>query len=316
MVAGVKHYAPAREEGSSLDNFVPLSQVKRIAKRRPFPPWLKKRIPAGYSTETLDKLRTLRLNTVCQSARCPNLAECFSRRVATFMILGDICTRRCRYCAVATGRPKAPDPDEPRRVAEAAAWMDLRHVVVTSVNRDDMKDDGSTHWAAVVRAIKRRLTGALVEVLTPDFRGKLECVERVLDAGPDVFNHNIETVPRLFPSIRLGGNYQRSIHVLEHAKAYRPDAPTKSGLMVGFGETRDEVRRLFDHLRAAGVGILTVGQYIQPSPDHAEVAEYVHPDVFEQYREYAVDLGFESVAAGPFVRSSYQAEQVYEAMRA
>ena len=286
------------------DGFVPVSDLTGVRKRKAFPEWLKKRIPTGYDTLTLEKLDELKLNTVCQSARCPNLPECYSRRTATFMVLGETCTRRCPYCAIAAGRPETVDDDEPRRVAEAASWMNLRHVVVTSVNRDDLPDDGSGHWSRVIRALKEKLPGALIEVLTPDFRGKHACVETVLGAAPDVFNHNIETV---------GGNYERSIDVLAHAKTYAPHISTKSGLMVGLGEKPDEVYALFEHLRSVGVSILTVGQYIQPSPDHLDVVEYVHPDQFDAYRERAESLGFESVASGPFVRSSYQAEQVFAA---
>lgn len=293
------------------DNFVSVEDLTRSKRRRAVPPWLKKRIPSAYDTRTLKMLASLELNTVCQSAMCPNLPECYSRRVATFMILGNVCTRRCPYCAIESGRPEPIDTGEPERLAEAAARLKLRHVVVTSVNRDDLPDGGSNHFVRVIEALRARLPDAIVEVLTPDFKGDLSAVENVLRAGPDVFNHNIETVPRLFPTVRLGGNYARSIEVLRHAGNFAPHAAIKSGLMVGFGETPEEVRSVLRDLRDAGVTIGTVGQYIQPTGDHLEVVEYVHPDRFDAYREYALSIGYESFASGPFVRSSYQAEQVY-----
>jgi lipoic acid synthetase len=285
-----------------------------------FPDWLKKKIPAGYDADTLSGLAARRLNTVCQSARCPNLAECFHRGTATFMILGRTCTRGCRYCGVGSAGksadhppPEAVDPDEPRRVAEAAAWLKLRHVVLTSVTRDDLPDGGAEHWARVVRAVRQALPESRIEVLTPDFGGDTAAVARVLDAEPDVFNHNLETVPRLFPALRPAGDPRCSLDVLAFAHAHRPDIVTKSGIMVGLGETPEEVETLLAQLRRAQVSILTVGQYLPPSPRHFPVSEYVRPEIFERYRARAESLGFTSIASGPFVRSSYQAEEAFAA---
>ncbi|MCX7805953.1 MAG: lipoyl synthase [Planctomycetota bacterium] len=300
-----------------------------------FPPWLRKTLPAGYDTSTRDILRALGLNTVCRSAECPNLGECWHNRTATFLICGDICTRNCAYCAVRKGAPEPLDPDEPLRVAEAARRLGLRHVVVTSVTRDDLPDGGAAHFAATIRAA-RELCGAAVgiEVLIPDFGGSGEALADVLAGQPDVFNHNIETVARLFPAARPQADYARSLRVLEMARrAFDAKAGdrrgreggrsgdasagggrvpaagglVKSGLMVGMGETPEEVAATLRDLRSAGCDAVTIGQYLSPSTRHLPVAEYVPPERFGEYADIARSLGFRAVASGPFVRSSYRA---------
>jgi len=256
-------------------------------------------------------LRAGGLHTVCEEARCPNLGECFSRGTATFMLLGDRCTRRCGYCSIATARPLPVDPDEPRRVAEAAARLSLRHVVLTSVNRDDLPDRGAAHFASTIRAIRRVLPGAGVEVLTPDFGGDEAALATVLDAAPSVFNHNIETVPRLFPRLRPQGRYRRSLDMLAAARSLRPAQVTKSGLMVGLGEDDEEIEAVLADLRAVGVDIVTLGQYLRPSRDHEPVRRYVSPGAFRALEARARSLGFPTVYAGVFVRSSFHAEEVF-----
>jgi lipoic acid synthetase len=256
-------------------------------------------------------LREKSLHTVCEEARCPNLGECFSRGTATFLLLGDRCTRRCRYCSVSTARPLPPDPEEPRRVAEAASRMGLRYVVLTSVDRDDLEDGGASHFAAAVRAVRQAVPGAGIEVLTPDFKGDRRALGAVLSAGPEVFNHNIETVPRLFPRLRPQGRYGLSLAVLAAAKAIRPGPTTKSGLMVGLGETDAEVVSVLVDLRARGVDIVTIGQYLRPSREHEPVHRYVTPLAFRELEARARAIGFPTVYAGVFVRSSFNAEEVY-----
>jgi lipoic acid synthetase len=256
-------------------------------------------------------LRETRLNTVCEEARCPNLSDCFSRGTATFMLLGDRCTRRCDYCSVDTARPLPPDADEPARVADAAARLGLRYVVLTAVARDDLRDGGAGHFAAAVRAVRERLPQAEIEVLTPDFRGRRASVAAVLEAAPDVFNHNIETVERLFPLVRAQGDYARSLRVLSDAKALRPGQLTKSGLMVGLGETDAEVGAVLRDLRAAGVDIVTLGQYLRPTRAHRPVDRYVPPEGFDALARQARDLGFPTVYSGVFVRSSFHAAEVF-----
>ena len=281
---------------------------------RRFPPWLRKRVPREGATESVRALLgELRLNTVCQSAHCPNQCECFASGTATFMILGDACTRSCRFCAVGQGTMLPPDPDEPRRVAEAAARLGLRHVVVTSVTRDDLADGGSGHFAATIAAI-RAASEATVEVLTPDFQGSWDCLRRVLEARPDVYNHNVETVPRLYSLVRPQAVYERSLELLRRVAEWREKTPgvffalPKSGLMVGLGETHDEVAAVMWDLRRAGCEALTIGQYLRPSPEHLPVERFVPPEEFEAYQQEAEALGFSAVAAGPFVRSSYHAD--------
>ena len=280
---------------------------------REFPSWLKKPWPAQYDMRTHRILEDLKLNTVCQSAECPNLGECWSRGAATFMILGENCTRSCNFCAVKTGRGESLEAlaDEPARVAQAVKQLGLRHVVVTSVARDDLPDEGADHFSRVIRTIKNYCGPELVvEVLVPDFHARENCIRTVAEAGPNVFNHNTETIERLHVPVRPQGNYQRSMKVLELAKNLNPAMTTKSGLMVGLGETSDEVRTVLRDLRSAGCDILTIGQYLQPSKTHLPVHEFVHPDVFKSYEDYALSIGFCAAACGPFVRSSYQAEQV------
>jgi len=276
------------------------------------PKWARKSSPLARGARGVRVLlRRGGLHTVCEEARCPNLGECFSRGTATFMLLGDRCTRRCGYCSVRTERPLPPDPGEPRRVAEAVARMRLRYVVLTSVNRDDLADGGAAHFAATVREVRRVAPEAGVEILTPDFKGERGALSVVLDAAPEVFNHNIETVPRLFPRLRPQGDFQRSLKVLEAAGARRPLLQTKSGLMVGLGETDGEVEDVLVALRAVGVDIVTIGQYLRPSREHEPVQRYVPPEGFAGYETRARALGFPTVHSGVFVRSSYGAEEVY-----
>ena len=281
------------------------------------PVWLRKGRTHFKSVDALKRqLRERRLHTVCESARCPNIHECFHRGAATFMILGNLCTRGCAFCSVPKGSPAkrefSLDGDEPRHVAEMAAEMKLKYVVITSVNRDDLDDGGSIHFAETVRQVRRALPQAQVEVLTPDFEGNLEAVARVLDAAPHVFNHNMETVSRLYRRVRPQANYRQSLAVLRFAKNYRPQALTKSGLMVGLGETEEETRQLLRDVLAARVDVATIGQYLQPTRRNLPVAEYVTPEKFERYRDFGIGLGFKMVFSGPFVRSSYMADRVSE----
>jgi lipoyl synthase len=276
------------------------------------PPWARKGSPLAPAARPLRLLlREERLVTVCEEARCPNLADCFARGTATFMLLGDRCTRRCGYCSVATARPLPPDPDEPARVADAAARMGLCYVVLTAVARDDLEDGGARQFAAAVRAVRARLPSAQVEVLTPDFKGDPEALATVLDARPDVFNHNVEMAPRLFPSLRPQGDYARSLAMLRRARTLCPGQVTKSGLMLGLGETDEEVRAVLVDLRAAGVGIVTLGQYLRPTRRHAPVARYVPPADFDRWTDEARALGLPTVYSGVFVRSSFNAEEVF-----
>ncbi len=279
----------------------------------PKPPWLRIRLATGPEyREVRGLMRGLQLNTVCEEARCPNIYECWGERTATFMILGDVCTRRCGFCAVTTGRPTGVDPREPERLAEAVARLGLEHAVITSVDRDDLPDGGAGHFAAVIEAVRRRSPGCEVEVLTPDFRGVPRAAEVILAAGPVVFSHNIETVPRLYPEARPGSRFERSVALLQKAVALRGPAPRpliKTGLMLGLGETRAELRSTFETVRAAGVEILTLGQYLRPTREHLPVARYVPPEEFEAVRGEARALGFLHVEAGPLVRSSYHAKR-------
>ena len=277
-----------------------------VARRHP--PWLKVRAPGGPGfAETMATVRELGLHTVCQEARCPNIGECWGHRTATFMLLGDTCTRNCGFCAVTHGRPLAVDPAEPLRVASAVARLGLRHVVVTSVNRDDLADGGAAHFAATARAIKRLLPGCRVEVLVPDFQGNLASVAEVVASPIDVFNHNLETVPRLYRRVRAGARYARSLAVLEAAHGGRDRLHTKTGLMLGLGETQEELASVFRDLRSIGCDILTLGQYLRPSGEHLPVERYVPPEEFTALGAEALALGFRHVEAGPLVRSSYHA---------
>jgi lipoic acid synthetase len=281
------------------------------------PEWIRVRAPTHpVYHETRALMRAHRLVTVCEEAACPNIGECWSQRHATMMIMGEVCTRACAFCNVATGLPQALDADEPRRVGEAVAALGLRHVVVTSVDRDDLADGGAAHFAATIRAIRAAAPGTTVEVLTPDFLRKPAALEVVVAARPDVFNHNLETVPRLYPSIRPGARYYHSLRLLDRVKALDPAVFTKSGLMVGLGEARGEVLQVMDDLRSAEVDFLTIGQYLQPSVKHAAVDRFVEPREFEEYAAAARGKGFLLVAATPLTRSSYHADRDFAALRA
>jgi len=289
----------------------------QLAPRPRLPEWARKSATHFESLNQLkSELRALNLHTVCESARCPNIHECFHRGAATFMILGNLCTRGCGFCSVPKGNPRIHDmrldAAEPANVARMAASMKLRYVVITSVNRDDLDDGGSEHFAETVREVKRALPAARVEVLTPDFKGDMGAVARILDAGPHVFNHNMETAPRLYRRVRPQANYRQSLDVLRFARQYRPDAMTKSGFMAGLGESAGEVEQLLRDLREQGVDVATIGQYLQPTRRNLPVAEYVTPEQFEKYRTFGLSLGFRMVFSGPLVRSSYMADLVNE----
>ncbi|HEY2932631.1 MAG TPA: lipoyl synthase [Acidobacteriota bacterium] len=285
-------------------------------KSRRFPDWLKVRIPGGERFHELKTLmRSLNLHTVCEDALCPNIAECWGRGVATFMILGDVCTRSCGYCAVKSGKPTELDPWEAVKVADAVRKMGLRHVVVTSVDRDDLADGGAGVFASTIAQIRRLNPECAVEVLIPDFRGDAVALRTVVDAAPDILNHNIETVPRLYRRARSGGKYPRSIGLLRDAKAWRPLMVTKTGMMLGLGESREEIVQVMRDLVAAGVQILTLGQYLQPTRGHLPVDRFYHPDEFKELKVLGEALGFEHVEAGPLVRSSYQADKQFELVR-
>lgn len=275
------------------------------------PDWIRIRLTANPEVDRIkDILRTRKLASVCEEASCPNLPECFSHGTATFMIMGEICTRRCPFCDVAHGKPNPLDPDEPRQLAEAVAEMDLKYVVVTSVDRDDLKDSGAGHFAACIAAVRKHNPSTRLEVLVPDFRGRMDIALAILrDTPPDVFNHNLETVPRLYKKARPGADYQWSLQLLKRYKAIQPSVITKSGLMLGLGEDLAEVEAVMRDLRAHNVDMLTLGQYLQPSRDHLAVERYVHPDEFAALAETARAMGFSQVASGPLVRSSYQADQ-------
>jgi lipoic acid synthetase len=276
-----------------------------------FPPWIRKRLPANPQAETTRRiLEHYRLNTVCRSAQCPNTGECFAKGTATFLIMGNVCTRSCRFCAVTGGIPAPLEDSEPERLALAAREMKLRHVVVTSVTRDDLEDGGAGHFVRAIRKLRELNPGFTVEVLVPDFKGRAESVRAVVEAGPEVFNHNIETVPSLYPMVRPEADYRVSLEVLRLAKAIRPHALTKSGLMVGLGERDDEVEQAMADLRQVDCDILTIGQYLRPSREHLAVVRFIEPAAFDRYRALGIKLGFRAVASGPFVRSSYNALEV------
>ncbi|HET9696822.1 MAG TPA: lipoyl synthase [Terriglobales bacterium] len=283
---------------------------------RPKPEWLKARAPMGENYHELKKLaRGLGLHTVCESAQCPNIGECWNHRTATFMLLGDICTRRCGFCAVPKGRPGTIDIDEPRRVAEAVATLGLKHAVVTSVNRDDDNVGGAKIFAETIRGIKQLVPDCHVEVLIPDFQGRRDCLEIVLDAGPDILNHNTETVPRLYRSVRSGANFKRSMELLSNAKAINPDVATKTGVMAGLGEEISELLDCFRQMAERKVDILTVGQYLRPSKNQLPMIRYYTPAEFTFLKEEALKMGFKHVESGPLVRSSYHAHEQAEATR-
>jgi lipoyl synthase len=284
--------------------------------RQPKPEWLRAKAPVGENFHNLKKLaRGLGLHTVCESAQCPNIGECWNHRTATFMLLGDICTRRCGFCAVPKGKPGPIEWDEPRRVAEAVATLGLKHTVVTSVNRDDDNLGGARIFAETIRQIRALVPDCRVEVLIPDFQGLDEALKIVLDAQPDVLNHNTETVPRLYRSVRSGARYERTLRLLENAKAFAPARVTKSGVMVGLGETVDELVEVFRDLGSRGVDILTVGQYLRPSRDHLPISRFYTPDEFVYLKQEALRCGFRHVESGPLVRSSYHAHEQAEATR-
>jgi len=281
------------------------------------PDWIRVRAPVskGYA-ETRDIVKAKGLVTVCEEAGCPNMGECWDRKHATMMIMGETCTRACSFCNVSTGKPLPLDPGEPARVAEAVAEMGLEHVVITSVDRDDLEDGGALHFVATIEAIRQRAPATTIEILTPDFLRKDGWEARVIDARPDVFNHNLETVPRLYLSIRPGARYYHSLRLLEKVKDRDPARFTKSGLMVGLGESREEIMQVMDDMRSAGVDFLTIGQYLQPTRKHAAVDRYVHPDEFAAYEEIARSKGFLMVSASPLTRSSYHAGEDFARLRA
>ena len=280
--------------------------------RKNFPPWLKRKIPAGgHANRVRELLSDLNLTTVCQNAICPNLGECFGAQTATFLVMGSTCTRNCRFCAIAGGSPEPLDPDEPRRLAEAARRLGLKHTVVTSVTRDDLPDGGASHFVATVKEI-RKACDSSVEILTPDFQGREKDILTAAASKPEIFNHNVETAPRLYPTVRPMADYHRSLGLLKTVKEFDENILTKSGFMVGLGETAEEIESLLRDLRENGCDIVTIGQYLQPSESHLPVQRYVPPEEFREFRKIAESLGFLGVAAGPYVRSSYNARTIYE----
>ena len=286
--------------------------------RRRKPDWIRVKAPTskGYG-ETRQLMRDLKLHTVCEEAACPNIGECWTKKHATVMILGDICTRACAFCNVKTGMPRAVDPLEPEHVATAAAKMGLEHIVITSVDRDDLPDGGASQFVKVIKALRAATPDTTIEILTPDFRGKMQAaVEAIVTAGPDVYNHNLETVPRLYPTIRPGARYYASLKLLDEVKRHDPLVFTKSGIMLGLGEERLEVHQVMDDMRSAGIDFITMGQYLQPTPKHVPVADFVAPDTFKAYASIARAKGFLQVAASPLTRSSYHAGDDFREMRA
>lgn len=281
-----------------------------IEQKTPRPNWLRAPAPVGANYSNLkDLVQRLGLHTVCESAACPNIGDCWNRRTATFMILGNVCTRRCGFCAVQKGGPLPVDYDEPRRVAEACAALDLKFAVITSVNRDDRKDGGAELFALTIKAIRERLPNCGIEVLVPDFQGSHAAMDVVLDARPDILNHNTETVPRLYRQVRLGARYERSLDMLAQVKRTHPNIPTKSGVMLGLGETMEEVHQVMRDLRASDVDILTLGQYLRPSPKHLPIIRYITLEEFADLKKLGYELGFKHVESGPLVRSSYHADE-------
>jgi len=280
---------------------------------KPKPAWLRARAPLGDNYHELKKLaRTLELHTVCESAQCPNIGECWNHKTATFMLLGNLCTRRCGFCAVPKGKPEPLDWDEPRRVGEAVATLGLKHAVITSVNRDDDNLGGAQIFADTIREIRRQAPGCQVEVLIPDFQGREDCLQVVIDARPEVLNHNTETVPRLYRAVRSGARYERTLDLLSNVKRFAPDMVSKTGLMVGIGETTEELLEVFHDLAGRKVDILTVGQYLRPSKDHLPITRYYTPDEFAFLKREALQMGFRHVESGPLVRSSYHAHEQAE----
>ncbi len=277
------------------------------------PEWLKVRLHNTKELNYVKKtLRSLKLHTVCEEANCPNRVECYSNRTATFMILGNTCTRHCKFCNVTDGQPAHIDPEEPLRVSEAVESLGLEYAVITSVTRDDLEDGGAAHFSAVIHAINQRTPQVKVEVLIPDFKGDANALSRVIEARPEVINHNVETVPRLYSNIRPEADYDQSLNVIKSVKRIAPDIMTKSGIMLGLGENEEEVKSVITDLKNAGCDILTIGQYLPPSSEHAQLVEYITPQQFKAYETFAYELGFHGVASGPLVRSSYNAGHVYE----
>jgi len=282
----------------------------RSSVNRRIPEWLTIRLPRRRDVDEVESLmRSHGLVTVCEEARCPNLGECWSKKTATYMILGDTCTRSCRFCAVKTGKGGDLDPFEPMKVAQSAAQLGLKHTVVTSVNRDELPDGGAHHFAKTIKALREKLPDTIIEVLTPDFLGNKENIQIVVDAKPHIYNHNIETIPRLYRKVRPQARYARSLQLLEYVKEADPEIYTKSGFMVGFGETRDEVVSLLEDLKAHRVDAVAIGQYLKPGKNYLDVVEFVHPDVFAEYKQIGEAMGFLFVASGPFIRSSYNAKE-------
>lgn len=280
------------------------------------PAWIRVKAPTSKAyVETRNLMRSLKLNTVCEEAACPNIGECWAQKHATIMILGSVCTRACAFCNVATGKPDLLDPNEPENVASAVGEMALKHVVITSVDRDDLADGGADHFVRCIKEIRQRTAATTIEVLTPDFLRKEGAIAAVAAARPDVFNHNLETVPRLYTQIRPGARYYHSLRLLDQVKRFDPSIFTKSGIMVGFGESKSEVLQVMDDLRSAEVDFLTIGQYMQPTTRHAPVVEYVTPEAFEEYRRLALAKGFLMVSASPLTRSSYHADKDFESLR-
>ncbi len=306
-----------KEKGEAKTARIPIKVV--AAEKLKKPDWIRVRLGDGQRfNEVKQALRTHGLHTVCEEASCPNIGECFGKGTATFMILGDLCTRRCPFCDVAHGRPKPPDIEEPTRLAETIAAMKLAYVVITSVDRDDLRDGGADHFVACIRAVRDKSPRTKIEILVPDFRGRLDvAIEKLSAAPPDVMNHNLETVPRLYKQARPGADYAHSLKLLADFKAKHPNVPTKSGLMVGLGETDDEIIEVMRDLRTHGVDMLTIGQYLQPTGHHLPVLRYVEPAQFARFEQIAADLKFVHAACGPLVRSSYHADQqAHEALEA
>lgn len=299
---------------SATSQLIQIDLAPRVPRSKP--DWLKARAPVGDNYHQLKKLaRELDLHTVCESALCPNIGECWNHRTATFMLLGDLCTRRCGFCAVPKGKPLAIDYDEPRRVAEAVATLGLKHAVITSVNRDDDNIGAADIFAETIREVRRQAPGCQVEVLIPDFQGREDALKIVLDARPEVLNHNTETVPRLYRAVRSGARYQRTLKLLENVKTLAPGMVSKTGVMVGIGEAMDELLEVFRDLAAVKVDILTIGQYLRPSRDHLPMTRYYHPDEFRFMKEEALKMGFRHVESGPLVRSSYHAHEQAESTK-
>ncbi len=299
---------------AAFAELVQIDVAPRVPK--PKPDWLKARAPMGENYHELKKLaRKLDLHTVCESAQCPNIGECWNYRTATFMLLGNLCTRRCGFCAVPKGRPEPIDLDEPRRVAEAVATLGLKHAVITSVNRDDDNIGAATVFAETIRQLREQAPGCQVEVLIPDFQGRDDALKIVLEAKPEVLNHNTETVPRLYRAVRSGARYERTLKLLENVKTFAPAMVSKTGVMVGIGETTEELIDVFHDLAAVKVDILTIGQYLRPSRDHLPMTRYYHPDEFRFLKEEALKMGFRHVESGPLVRSSYHAHEQAESTR-